>query len=201
MKKVLVIDGTGRDEVNSRTKLLANRVIAKQKFRNIEYLDLYNMNIPFLNNSIQASWKSNIGNEKAIQLLEQFESADIYIFIYPTWNWSVPAIVRAYLDLVVISGRTFGYDEKGKKIGYLKNKLAVLISTTGGKTYPKVIASMLGQQSGDNYTKQILNTMGVRDIKICSIDNTAYDYKLPDGSFDNEKYMAKVNKLANNLVL
>lgn len=197
--KTLIIDGTGRDETKSRTKYLANRVIKKMNLKNVEVLDLYNMELPFVTPQIMADWKTDKVDTEAQKLLVQFEQADHVVFIYPTWNWSVPAIVRTYMDLVLISGRTFGYNSKGKKVGYLKNKQATLISTTGGKSYPKAIASILGSQDGDNYMKQVLKTMGITNITTYSIDNTAYNYNDENGKFSQEEYYKKVEEIVKKI--
>lgn len=197
--KTLIIDGTGRDERDSRTKYLANRVIAKLGLTDYELVDLYNIELPFVTKEIIASWATDEGDTRALNLLRQFEHADQIIFIYPTWNWSVPAIVRAYMDLIIISGRTFGYDNHGKACGYLTSKNAILISTTGGKTYGPLKAALLKSQSGDNYMVQVLNTMGIKQIKKYSIDNTAYDFNNNQGKFDHALFQKKVQQIVDKI--
>lgn len=197
--KTLIIDGTGREENDSKTKYLANRVISKLELNDVQIVDLYNTDIPFVTPEIIASWKTMDTNTPALKLLTQFEVADQYIFIYPTWNWTVPAIVKAYMDLVLISGRTFSYDQSGKKHGNLVNKNAILISTTGGKSYPSVIATILKAQDGDNYMVQMLKTLGIKKIQKYCIDNTAYDYNDSNGEFCKEKFEKKVNLIINKI--
>lgn len=193
--KTIIIDGTGRDETKSKTKYLANRVIKSLKLQDAEVVDLYNIEVPFVTMEIIESWKTSKTDSQALKLLTQFEAADQVIFIYPTWNWTVPAIVKAYMDLVIISGRTFGYDNRGKQEGYLQEKQAMLISTTGGKSYGPIRAAIHKAQDGDNYMEQMLKTLGITNITKYSIDNTAYDYNDQDGKFSEEKYAAKVEAL------
>lgn len=197
--KTIIVDGTGRSEQDSKTKYLANRVIEKLKLKDVEFVDLYKTEIPFVTTEIISSWSSSDTNTPALKLLTQFEAADQIIFIYPTWNWSVPAIVRSYMDLIIISGRTFGYDNRGRSIGYLKDKKAILISTTGGREYPRVIASILKAQSGDTYMKQVLATIGITDIRTYSIDNTAYNFNDKAGKFSFEKYRQKVTSIVDTI--
>ncbi len=197
--KTLIIDATGRTEETSRTKYLANRVIANLNIEDSIVVDLYNQDIPFVTNEIIESWKTNKTDTQALQLLTQFEAANRIIFIYPTWNWSVPAILRTYMDLIIISGRTFGYDSKGRSYGCLKGKEAVLISTTGGKTYNSLLATLLKAQSGDNYMKQVLNTIGISKISNYSIDNTAYDFNNSEGNFDMSLYAKRVEQICSRL--
>lgn len=197
--KTIIVDATGRNENQSRTKYLANRVIAKLDIKDYQLVDLYNSDVPFVTNSIIESWKTEATNTVALKLLTQFEEADQIIFIYPTWNWSVPAILRAYMDLVIISGRTFGYDAKGRSYGCLKGKKAILISTTGGKTYNRFIATILKAQSGDNYMKQVLKTIGITNVQSISIDNTAYDFNDDNGNYSFDKYAQKVKHVCERL--
>lgn len=197
--KTLIIDGTGRDERDSRTKYLANRVIDKLDLTDIEVVDLYNTEIPFVTKEIIESWSTTRTDSIALKLLEQFEQSDQLIFIYPTWNWTVPAIVKAYMDLVIISGRTFGYNSKGKSEGYLTDKQAILISTTGGKSYGPLRAAVLRAQDGDNYMTQVLKVIGITDIKKYSIDNTAYDYNDQNGKFSDLLFSQKVDSIVSKI--
>lgn len=190
--KTIIVDATGRSEQDSKTKYLANRIIEKMNINDYEVVDLYEQNIPFVTKEIIASWKSDSGSENALSLLHQFEASDQIIFIYPTWNWSVPAALRAYMDLIIISGRTFGYNNRGKSEGYLTTKKAILISTTGGKTHSRIIASILKAQDGNNYMKQVLGTIGIKNITKYSIDNTAYDFNDQSGNYSDDLYRQKV---------
>lgn len=197
--KTLIVDATGRDEQNSKTKYLANRVIDKLQLEDYQVVDLYNETIPFVTKEIIASWDTDKGSHEALKFLHQFEESDQIIFIYPTWNWSVPAILRAYMDLIIISGRTFGYNNRGKSVGYLSSKKAILISTTGGKTYPRVIASILKAQDGNNYMHQVLNTIGINTISKYYIDNTAYNFNDKNGKFNHKLYQQKVESVVERI--
>lgn len=197
--KTLIIDGTGREEKDSRTKYLANRVIARLNLSDFEVVDLYQQEIPFVTSEIIASWSNPEGDSIALNLLEQFEQSDQLIFIYPTWNWTVPAIVKAYMDLVIISGRTFGYNSKGKSVGYLTDKRAILISTTGGKSYNPLLAAVLRAQDGDNYMTQVLKVMGITNITKYRIDNTAYDYNDQAGKFSHQLFSKKVDSIVKKI--
>lgn len=197
--KTLIIDGTGRNELDSRTKYLANRVIEKLDLDDVEVVDLYNTEVPFVTKEIISSWTTKQNDTTALKLLEQFEKSDQIIFIYPTWNWTVPAIVKAYMDLVIISGRTFGYDRKGKSIGYLGAKQAILISTTGGKSYGPLRAALFRAQDGDNYMVQMLKVMGIKEIKKYSIDNTAYNFNDRDGKFSVQLFAEHVEKVVSKI--
>lgn len=61
---------------------------------------------------------------------EEILWADHLIFIYPTWWWSMPAVMKGYFDRVFIPGFAFTADEQGIT-GLLTGKKAWVIQTTG----------------------------------------------------------------------
>ena len=47
--------------------------------------------------------------------------ADKYIFAAPMWNLSIPAILKAYIDYISVTGITFKYTAEGP-VDYAKIK-------------------------------------------------------------------------------
>jgi FMN-dependent NADH-azoreductase len=108
----------------------------------VETVNLYEENIPFIDADVLDAWgKLAAGQElspaqveKTVrmgELLEQFLSAEMYIFNTPMWNLSYPPMLKAYIDNVVIAGKTFKYSENGP-IGLLGGKTAVHVQSRGG---------------------------------------------------------------------
>ncbi|MEW5740690.1 MAG: NAD(P)H-dependent oxidoreductase [Myxococcota bacterium] len=61
--------------------------------------------------------------------------ADALAFIAPAWNWSMPAMLKGYLDRAfVIPGFSFSSDATGSTYqgGLLKHKKALILQTLGG---------------------------------------------------------------------
>lgn len=206
MSKILVIDATGRDSNESKTKTLSNAVFNKLSLRmeDVTYLDLYSIPLPNVNLEILESRKNQkfTGEDSKLAkfYLEQFENADEYIFIFPTWNWSIPAVLKQYVDLIMVSGRSFTY--KGMKIvGLLEGKKATIINTTGGPVMPSLLATVFGNQNGVNYMCSILKIMGIKNVRKIVIDGVSYKFKNKEKglSFDFDKYMVAVEKKCNSL--
>jgi len=61
---------------------------------------------------------------------EEILWADQLIFIYPTWWWSMPALMKGYFDRVFLPGFAFKVEENGI-VGLLEGKKAWIIQTTG----------------------------------------------------------------------
>jgi hypothetical protein len=51
------------------------------------------------------------------QLISELETAAEYVFGVPMYNFSVPAGFKAYIDQIVLPGRTYTIDESGCKRG------------------------------------------------------------------------------------
>lgn len=66
--------------------------------------------------------------------LDKLLAADLVIFSFPLYWFSVPAILKGWFDRVLVSGKTYG----GRRVydaGGLKGKRALLALTTGGRDY------------------------------------------------------------------
>lgn len=65
--------------------------------------------------------------------------ADILVWIYPCWNFSMPAILKGYIDKVLmIPNFSFASNEQGTeyKGGLFNNKKSLIIQTLGGTIDP-----------------------------------------------------------------
>jgi NAD(P)H dehydrogenase (quinone) len=112
-------------------------IVAKLKDQGseVEVRDLYQMGFnPVLssNDFMQFIQKKTLADIQKEQ--ECVRQADTIIFIYPVWWFSMPAMLKGYIDRVFIRG--FAYDMKGHMIqGLLKGKKVMLFSTTGGPSF------------------------------------------------------------------
>lgn len=63
-------------------------------------------------------------------MLNQVRDADYIVIAYPMFNFSLPATVKAWVDVITQAGKTFVLTEAGFK-GLCTGKKALIISTTG----------------------------------------------------------------------
>jgi len=80
------------------------------------------------------------------------------------WNLSIPAILKAYIDYVSVTGITFKYTAEGP-VGLLKDKKAVHIVSRGGE-YGDAPYEM-----GDRYLRTILGFFGIQDMKTIAVES------------------------------
>jgi len=124
--------------------------VFKARHKKYQVWDLYQMDYdPILKNSeLYTQGKRKVG-EKNQALQKIIASEKEFIYIYPTWWNSPPAILKGFLDRVFTSHFAFTW-EGNIPVGLLKGK-ALVITTTGGPVlYEKWVA-------GDRSLKIVAN--------------------------------------------
>ncbi|EGT0680696.1 FMN-dependent NADH-azoreductase [Clostridium perfringens] len=172
MSKVLYVKANIKNEGESRTFKVSDSFVEEYKKNNPEEeiitLDLYKENIDFLRaddlGKLFGPKDEESKNNSILKYAYQFADADKYIIAAPMWNLSFPAILKAYIDYVSVSGITFKYTAEGP-VGLLNNKKAVHIVSRGGG-YDNSPYEM-----GDRYLRTILGFFGIKDIETIAIDN------------------------------
>lgn len=103
-------------------------------------IDLYDIGY---NPSLRPDEHYTSGNNSISEENRNFQQLIInensFIFIYPTWWQNMPAVLKGFCDRVFVPGFAYKF-KKGIPIKLLKNKKAVLLTTTGG---PKLISKLL----------------------------------------------------------
>lgn len=171
MSKVLYIKANIKKEGESRTFKVSDTFIEEYRNDNpndeIITLDLYKENIDFLKpedlGEIFGAKNEESRNNPILKYAYQFAEADKYVISAPMWNLSIPAILKAYIDYVSVTGITFKYTAEGP-VGLLKDKKAVHIVSRGGE-YGDAPYEM-----GDKYLRTILGFFGIQDIKTIAVE-------------------------------
>jgi FMN-dependent NADH-azoreductase len=179
MAKVLYITAHPHNETQSYSMAVGKAFIDTYKEVNqndeVTHLDLYKENIPYIDADVFSGWgKLQSGQafdqlsaeEKAKvsrlgELSDQFVSADKYVFVTPMWNFSFPPVMKAYLDSVAVSGKTFSYTAQGP-VGLLKGKKALHIQARGGNYSEGPAAQM---EMGHRYINVMMNFFGIPTLE------------------------------------
>jgi FMN-dependent NADH-azoreductase len=104
------------------------------------------------------------------QVIDQFKSADRYLFAVPMWNFCVPYRLKQYVDILVQPGYTFGVTEEGGFEGLVVGKPAAVVYARGGEYPPQTDAAALDHQK--SYFELMLGFMGFTDIRSIVVEPT-----------------------------
>jgi len=141
--KTLIVKYIPRYE-QSNTKKLLDAFIEEINNSNVEELDLLD-DVPdmLLDKNLLAYINRNFlglkllpDEEKLLSKMDrmaaQLKSADIIVIAFPMYNFSMPAIVKAWFDSVMQKGVTFGNETDGQMaISNAGKKALTLISSAG----------------------------------------------------------------------
>lgn len=193
--KVLVINASARHEA-SNTRALSREILDKleNRFNELSIIERdVAKGLPLIDeqwvaaNHTQADQRS-LEQQQALalsdELIAELQAADIVIIGAPMYNFSIPASLKAWVDLVARAGVTFRYTDKGP-LGLLQDKQAYVVVTTGGAR----IGSEVDFASG--YLEHVLGFIGIEDVRL--IEAERYDAA-------NEEHYAQMRARINQVV-
>ena len=132
---ILFINACVRE--NSRTLVLAKKVLSDMAGE-IAEIDLNNEIIPPLNRQLLAKREELVRmgdkNDPMLRHAKQFAEADEIVIAAPFWDLSFPAILKAYMEQITVSGITFDYIN-GIPCGLCKAKRLTYVTTSGGPIF------------------------------------------------------------------
>lgn len=143
---------------NSRTRYLAAHLLDKLD-GNITAAELDRENIPPLSSATLALRDDIIrrGEYDAdmLRYAREFASADIIVIAAPYWDLGFPALLKAYLEQIMVLNVTFRYNDSGVPEGLCRAKKLYYITTAGGTIFTDF---------GYSYVKTLAEVFfGIRD--------------------------------------
>ena len=95
------------------------------------------------------------------QAIARFLSADAYLISTPMWNFSIPHVLKHYIDVIVQPKYLFRYTDKGVE-GLAKNKKMVIITSRGGDY--SASSPFHANDYQEPYLRAIFSLVGITDI-------------------------------------
>lgn len=118
------------------------------------------------------------------ECIAELEQADEYVIGVAMHNFSIPSVLKLWIDQVVRGGRTFAYGPNGPK-GLLSGKKATVLAATGGVYQagtPYAAFNFI-----DPYLTTILGFIGITDLTFVTAGGTA---QLMSGTVDRGQFLA-----------
>ena len=174
--KLLHIIATTRGE-QSRTLSISKEFLSalneKHPQVTVEELDLSRTKLPpVLDSTVKAKYLMMMGGgqldeetqaawKKVSALAEHFISFDLFLITAPMWNFSVPYMLKHYIDVIMQAGILFSYTAHGPQ-GLLKYEQMVCVTTRGSDYSPGGPLHQLDFQ--EPYLRAIFGLAGIEDI-------------------------------------
>jgi FMN-dependent NADH-azoreductase len=176
--QILIISASPRgSESASRTTAQTLEARLRQEFPDAKYVyrDLAEEPLPHLDSNVLKAIASK--DEKEVEahreaarlsdtLTEELLASDLLVIATPTWNFGIPSLLKAWIDLVVRPGKTFRYGDAGVD-GLARGKRAILVIASGGvftdgpwKPWDHV----------EPYLRQILKFIGIENVQIVRVE-------------------------------
>ncbi len=96
------------------------------------------------------------------------KAADAVVLTAPIYNFSVPSVLRAWIDHICRAGLTFRYTEDGPQ-GLLEDRPVYLVMASGGVPFGSPVDFASG------YLKQVFGFVGIDDVRLVGAERVATD--------------------------
>lgn len=97
--------------------------------------------------------------DESQRILDEFMVADIVVLGVPMYNWSIPTQLKAWIDIIVVPGKTFRYGPQGPEEGLVGNK-RVIVAITRGVFYAYRTPAISAEHA-ETYMRTVLSFLGV----------------------------------------
>lgn len=99
--------------------------------------------------------------------LEDFLAADVVVIGAPMYNFTIPSQLKAWIDRILVAGKTFKYSEKGVE-GLAGNK-RVIVAVSRGGFYGADTPAAAGEHL-ETYLRWVFGFIGITDVEIIAAD-------------------------------
>src|SRR5882757_135877 len=136
----------------------------------------------------EASLRDDIAAGQAV--LDEFLAADIVVLGAPMYNFTIPSQLKAWIDRVLVAGKTFKYSAQGVE-GLAGNKRVIVAVSRGG--YYGAGTPMAALEHLETYLRSVFGFIGVKNLEFISADG------IQVGPDHREKAVAGALQAAGNL--
>ena len=104
------------------------------------------------------------------KVLDELFASSIIVIGAPMYNFAISSQLKAWIDRLVVAGRSFRYTEKGVPESLLpQGKKALIASSRGGSYAQDSQVAFLDHQ--ESYLKAALGFIGITDVTIIRAEN------------------------------
>jgi FMN-dependent NADH-azoreductase len=164
------------------------RLAQRHPAARVVHRDLASTPPPFVDAGFCAGIMNPTGTHPAFEasevLINELERADAVVIATPMHNYSVPAVLKAWVDQIVRIHRTFASTPAGK-VGLLPDRpVYVVIASGGWFTGPSPTGTSAQPDFLTGYLRAVLNTIGLMDIHFLTLEGVTRGPEMQDRAFN-----------------
>lgn len=110
-------------------------------------------------------------------------AADVIVLGVPMHNFSIPASLKAWIDLITRAGKTFTYSDKGPK-GLIPEGKQVLAIVSRGGSYGEGTPAFAADFQIP-YLRHMLGFIGLKSVTVIEADKQAFGPDVAEQSVDD----------------
>jgi FMN-dependent NADH-azoreductase len=105
-------------------------------------------------------------------VLTEFLSADVVVLGAPMYNFTIPSQLKAWIDRIVVAGKTFKYGAQGPE-GLAGNKRVIVAISRGG--FYGAGTPMAALEHLESYLRGVFGFIGVTQLELILADGIQVD--------------------------
>jgi len=169
---------------NSVSRGLTAKIVARQKALHpgleVSYLDLAEQTPQHLSPAHIGALYGHPPADPAVvadiaaaaPFIDELFATDIIVIGAPMYNFTLPSQLKAWIDRILVAGKTFKYNEAGVPVGLLPaGKKVIIASSRGGIHSEGSPTAFLDHQ--ETLLRGALNFIGLTDITIIRAEGVA----------------------------
>jgi FMN-dependent NADH-azoreductase len=169
---------------NSASRALSAEIVARQialyPSLKVRHRDLAADATLHLSSAHLAAWQGGLVEDallgadlaKGGAFLEELLGADIIVIGAPMYNFSIPSQLKAWIDRVVVAGKTFRYGANGAE-GLLSKTKKVFIASSRGNVY-EAGSPAAAFEHHESYLTSVLAFIGLTDVTVVRAEGLAF---------------------------
>lgn len=99
------------------------------------------------------------GAVESAEVLDEFLAADTVVIGAPMYNFTIPTQLKAWLDRILVAGKTFRYSAEGP-VGMAGGKRVIIAVSRGG--FYGTETPMAAMEHVETYLNQVFNFIGIQ---------------------------------------
>ena len=176
MTRILRIDSSVNLD-GSVTRMLGDRIVARFDDARVTHRDLARDPLPQITETwaeARATPAEKRTEEQAAaldlsdRLIAELEEADVIVIGAPVYNFSIPAALKAWIDLVARQRVTFRYTEDGP-VGLLADRPVYVAMASGGTEMGS------SKDFHSDFLRFFLGFIGLKDVTFIAADRLSKD--------------------------